>query len=182
MLISPKPDQEGNKLMFLSEWREFPSAPCLAGGKKLDDRSLLDVVEIARPWHASEFVSFLVGLRTYQHPGICIRADEVAVCNEKNISRLPFSQSVCRYVTMTSLRSTVGGTHLDLHFPAVTGGLFWPMNDAIQVFWRAVSRRWEGNRTPQTPWWRVSWQCSDEVEQVELWSLCVLRHAGSFST
>ena len=24
--------QEGKKLMFLSEWREFPSAPCLAGG------------------------------------------------------------------------------------------------------------------------------------------------------
>ena len=57
--------------MFLSEWREFPSAPCLAGKKKLDDRSRLDVVEIrARPWHASELVSFLVGLRTYQHPGI----------------------------------------------------------------------------------------------------------------
>jgi len=35
--------------MFLSEWREFPSAPCLAGGeKKLDDSSGLDVVEIAR--------------------------------------------------------------------------------------------------------------------------------------
>jgi hypothetical protein len=33
--------------MFLSEWREFPSAPCLAG-RKLDDVSLLDVVEIAR--------------------------------------------------------------------------------------------------------------------------------------
>jgi len=31
MLISPYPDQEGNKLMFLLEWREFPSAPCLAG-------------------------------------------------------------------------------------------------------------------------------------------------------
>ena len=30
-LISPQPDQEGNKLMFLSELREFPSAPCLAG-------------------------------------------------------------------------------------------------------------------------------------------------------
>jgi len=24
-------DQKGNKLMFLSEWREFPSAPCPAG-------------------------------------------------------------------------------------------------------------------------------------------------------
>jgi hypothetical protein len=33
--------------MFLSEWREFPSAPCVAE-KKLDDSSLLDVVEIAR--------------------------------------------------------------------------------------------------------------------------------------
>jgi len=33
--------------MFLSEWREFPSAPYLAG-KKLDDSSRLVVVEIAR--------------------------------------------------------------------------------------------------------------------------------------
>ena len=35
--------------MFLSEWREFPSAPCLEGKKKkLDESSRLDVVEIAR--------------------------------------------------------------------------------------------------------------------------------------
>jgi len=34
--------------MFLSEWREFPSAPCLAGKKKLDDSARLYVVEIAR--------------------------------------------------------------------------------------------------------------------------------------
>jgi len=34
--------------MFLSEWREIPSAPCLAGKKKLDDSSRLGVVEIAR--------------------------------------------------------------------------------------------------------------------------------------
>jgi len=33
--------------MFLSEWREFPSAPYLAK-KKLDDSSRLDVFEIAR--------------------------------------------------------------------------------------------------------------------------------------
>jgi len=31
MLKGPWPDQEGNKLIFLSEWREFPSAPCRAG-------------------------------------------------------------------------------------------------------------------------------------------------------
>ena len=37
--------------MFLSEWREFPSAPCLAGGGGgggLDDSSRLDFAEIAR--------------------------------------------------------------------------------------------------------------------------------------
>jgi len=33
-------------LIFLPEWREFPSAPCLAG-EILDDSSRLDVVEIA---------------------------------------------------------------------------------------------------------------------------------------
>jgi hypothetical protein len=33
--------------MFLSEWREFPSKPCHAG-KKIDDSSFLDVVEIVR--------------------------------------------------------------------------------------------------------------------------------------
>ena len=34
--------------MFLSEWREFPSALRLAEKKKTDDSSHLDVVEIAR--------------------------------------------------------------------------------------------------------------------------------------
>jgi len=33
--------------MFLSEWREFPSASCLAE-KERDDGSRLDVAEIAR--------------------------------------------------------------------------------------------------------------------------------------
>ena len=42
--------------MFLSEWREFPSAPCLARKKKLDDSSRLDVVEIA---HALDMVPSL---------------------------------------------------------------------------------------------------------------------------
>ena len=33
--------------MFLSEWREFPSASCLAEKKNLDDSSRLDVFEVA---------------------------------------------------------------------------------------------------------------------------------------
>ena len=31
VLISPQTDQEEDKPMFLSEWREFPSASCHAG-------------------------------------------------------------------------------------------------------------------------------------------------------
>jgi len=38
VLISPWPDQEGNKLMVLSERREFPSGPCLAEKKNLTVR------------------------------------------------------------------------------------------------------------------------------------------------
>jgi hypothetical protein len=56
--------------MFLSEWREFPSAPCLAKKKKCWQLATRCCWNRALPWHASELVSFLVELRTYQHPGI----------------------------------------------------------------------------------------------------------------
>ena len=46
----------------------------LQENKNLDDSSRLDVVEIARvPHMLPELVSFLVGLRTYQHPGTKIK-------------------------------------------------------------------------------------------------------------
>jgi len=48
VLICSLPVQEGNELLFLSEWRKFPSAPCLEKKKKLDGSSRLHVVEIAR--------------------------------------------------------------------------------------------------------------------------------------
>ena len=61
-------DQEGNKLMFLSEWHEFPWAPCLAGRKTWWQLASRCFWNRTHPWHASELVSFLVGLRTYQQP------------------------------------------------------------------------------------------------------------------
>jgi len=70
VLISPYSDQEGNKQMFPSAWREFPSAPCLAGKTTWWQLVSRCCWNRAHPWHASEIVSFLVGLRTYQHPGI----------------------------------------------------------------------------------------------------------------
>jgi len=57
--------------MFLSEWSKFRSAPCLAKKKKLDDSSRLDVVQIARvPDMLPNLFPLLVGLTTYQHPGM----------------------------------------------------------------------------------------------------------------
>jgi len=55
--------------MFLSEWHEFPSAPCLAGKETWWQLASRCCWNCARPWHASELVSFLAGLRIYQNPG-----------------------------------------------------------------------------------------------------------------
>ena len=57
------------KLMFRSEWREFPSAPCLARKKNLMTARVSMLLKSRASRHASELVSLLVGLRTYQQPG-----------------------------------------------------------------------------------------------------------------
>ena len=61
----------GRKLANVSvrmAWISFGALPCRKKVKPYEN-SCLDVVEIAHvAWHASELVSFPVGLRTYQHP------------------------------------------------------------------------------------------------------------------
>ena len=42
--------------MFPSKWREFPSAPCLAEKKKLDDSSRLDVEIVRVPYTLPSFL------------------------------------------------------------------------------------------------------------------------------
>jgi len=66
MLISFWPDQEGNNLIFLSEWYEFPSAPCLARKETWQLASRFCWNRVC-PCHATVLVSFVAGLRTYQH-------------------------------------------------------------------------------------------------------------------
>jgi len=48
--------------MILSEWREFPSAPCLAEKKNLTTARV-------SMWNWASLTCFLVRLRTYQHSG-----------------------------------------------------------------------------------------------------------------
>jgi len=67
--------------MFLSEWREFPSTPCLArGGGTWWPLASRCCWNRARPWHASELVSFLAGLRTYQHPVLMCWLTAPSIC------------------------------------------------------------------------------------------------------
>jgi len=48
--------------MFLSEWREIPSATCLTGKNNWWQLASRCCWNRARPWHASEIVCFLVVL------------------------------------------------------------------------------------------------------------------------
>ena len=48
-------------LMFLSEWREFSSAPCLAGKKKLDESSRLMTARFSvllKSWASPDMLPF----------------------------------------------------------------------------------------------------------------------------
>ena len=69
--------------MFLSKWREFPSAPCLAGKKKLDDSSRLGIVEIAR--------ASLTCFRAYFLPGRAKDLLALRYCGRTNSLAFKFS-------------------------------------------------------------------------------------------
>ena len=54
--------------MFLSEWCEFPSAPCLAGKKKLMTARVSMLLKSRTSLTCFRACFLPVGLRTYQHP------------------------------------------------------------------------------------------------------------------
>jgi len=87
--------------MFLSEWREFPSAPCLARKKTWWQLASRCCWNRARPWHASEIVSFLVGLRTYQHLGIIHRSIFISLSNKISSSFAIYLQEYSQAIPHT---------------------------------------------------------------------------------
>jgi len=75
--------------MFLSEWGDISSSPCFAGKITWWQIAARCCWNCARPWHASEIVSFLVGLRTYQHRSISKTAGYAVIqCHRFNIHKL----------------------------------------------------------------------------------------------
>jgi len=54
-----RPGKKQDNVSVRMAWISFGALPCRK--KNLDDSSRLDVVEIARPWYASKFVSSLEG-------------------------------------------------------------------------------------------------------------------------
>jgi hypothetical protein len=63
-----RPERKQPNVSVRMAWISFGALPCR--GKKTWWQLVSRRCRYrARPWHASELVSFLVGLRTYQHPG-----------------------------------------------------------------------------------------------------------------
>jgi len=61
-------------------WISFGALPCRWGKKTWWQLASRCCWNRARPWHASDLVSFLVGLRSYQHPGtVCTGRLEYAL-------------------------------------------------------------------------------------------------------
>jgi len=86
--------------MFLSEWREFPLAPCFAGKEIWWQLAFRFCWNRARPLHATKLVSFLVGLRTYQHPRIrrCIHCSR-HTCYASTSHLEPASASLIKWAS-----------------------------------------------------------------------------------
>jgi hypothetical protein len=80
-------------LYVLSPTREETS---LAGNKKLHDSSRLDV-EIARvPDMLPSLYSFMVGLRTYQHPGRMKKMFKAKIVEQIETQIFLFFRTLCR--------------------------------------------------------------------------------------
>jgi len=104
--------------MFRSQWREFPSAPCLAKTKNWWDLASRCCWNRARSWHAFELVSFLVGLRTYQHPD---NISEKPVSYLRRCESLKSSESKDRALWIF-ISVLVGGDWLVLRIDCFTTG------------------------------------------------------------
>ena len=68
-----QPGRKQANVFVRMEWISFGAFPCKWGGDLMQLASRC-CWNRARPWHASELVSFVVGLRIYQHPGIAFAA------------------------------------------------------------------------------------------------------------
>jgi len=62
-----RPGRKQANVSIRMAWISFGALPCRK--KKTWQLTSRCCWNHARPWHASELASFLVGLRTYQHPG-----------------------------------------------------------------------------------------------------------------
>ena len=111
--------------MVLSEWREFPSAPCLAGKKNLMTArfSMLLKSRASLTWFV---VSFLVGLRTYQHPDNTQSAEtEIKFCTTATFWSCNFQKKShflkhLHYPYFLKMRLYYSRPHKPVHLPCTS--------------------------------------------------------------
>jgi len=66
-----RPGRKQANLSVRKAWISFGALPCRGKKKTWWQFASRCRWNRARPWHASELVSFIVWLRTYQHPRMC---------------------------------------------------------------------------------------------------------------
>ena len=79
-----RPGRKQANVSVRMPWISFGASPCKEKKNRWQLASRY-CWNRARPWHASELVPFLVGLRTYQHPGSCDPLARPSSCFLKRI-------------------------------------------------------------------------------------------------
>ena len=81
-----RPGRKQANVSVRMAWISFGALPCRKKKKTWWQLASRCCWNRACPWHASELASFLVGLRTYQHPGILMKRAQMDFVQTKNIS------------------------------------------------------------------------------------------------
>jgi hypothetical protein len=149
-----RPGRKQADMSVRMAWISFGVLPCR---KKETWWHLASRWNRARPWHASKLVSFLVGLRTYQHPGITF-SDSFLIVSRQTLSasayfhlppHIAILQDFCRsYNAICYTRFLVKWMLL-----AVVVGLAYSNN--VNAVLSLSLDMWYGKRTPRSSEWHA---------------------------
>ena len=134
--------------MFLSEWHEFPPAPCLAGGGGLDDSSHIDVVDIT---HVPDMTKLLWFLITTTHSHLHLKWWLVNVYHTSNnapiLGPIPVTVLLARHLLWPS--ATWSDYTYTLFFPAWLSFLDCVTLQMVQKHYK-LPAQWCSTMSPKT--------------------------------
>ena len=148
--------------MFLSEWREFPSAPCLAGKKNFETAPVLMLLKL-RPSLTCFRACFLPArVKDYQHPGGCLTNVKTTIAwRSPSMTLVRASQRIWLEKIIKCRKAVGNSSKLYYSRPHVLHGIKTAVNRLARR--RLLFRFWSShlNCTQGTSFWVTvvaSWQ------------------------